>query len=87
VRPRPGWYNILCKSDSLIATRICVSDVMIRIMPKLVDFSKTKNKKNFCKGYMYGSKLTYSLTIDLLIIVCFINLSLKMAEILNSKNE
>jgi hypothetical protein len=36
---------------------------------------------------MYGSKLTYFLTINLLIIVCFINLSLKMAEILNPKNE
>jgi hypothetical protein len=36
---------------------------------------------------MYGNKLTCSLTINLSIGVCFRNLSLKTAEILNLKNE
>jgi hypothetical protein len=36
---------------------------------------------------MYGNKLMYSLTINLSIGVCSRHLSLKMAEILNFKNE
>jgi hypothetical protein len=39
------------------------------------------------KGYIYGNKRICCLTIGLSIIDCFIILSLKMAEMLNFKNE
>jgi hypothetical protein len=54
-------------------------------MLKVIDISK--KIKKVCKDYMYGNKLTYSLTISLSTDVCFRHLSLKAAEILNFKNE
>jgi hypothetical protein len=76
----------MCISDGLIPTIIHASGVMNKDNAKSTSYFK-KNNCMLCKGYIYRNKGICSLMIGVSIVDCFINLSLKMAEISNFKDE